>query len=152
MKRAIFVLALLVSPLPMLDARAASPGLSPAIQVSVTPAAVVPEGATVTIIASTTRHVSNVWVFDGSMADINNVVYVASCDAPPHGSFLHCSGRARYARGIVRLPDTPYRQRKKTGNVQTFFACWNSITPANCSKAVTVTWKRSAAGKYSTGK
>ncbi len=111
------------------------------IHVAVSPATSVRSGTTVVVSATTSRPVSDIWVFDGSISDIVNVAYVASCDAPPSGSVTHCSGHARYSHGVIRLPDPPYRQSKKSGNRQAFFACWNSIAPPNCSKPVTVTWK-----------
>lgn len=148
MKFPLCFLALVSALFPVLGMQAASTRPSIAIHVSVSPATSVPDGTTVTVIASTSHPVSNIWVFAGSSLDIINVLYVASCDAPPNGGYTRCSGHARHMRGVINLPDPPYRQSKKSGNTQTFFACWNSVTPANCSKPVKVTWRKATARKH----
>lgn len=142
MKMPLRFLALVFSLFPLLGIQTVSAGSPIVIRVSVSPATSVRDGTTVTVTARTTQPVSNIWIFDGSMLDIDNVLYVASCDAPPHGGFTRCSGHARHARGVIHLPDPPYRQSKRSGTTQTVFACWNSITPANCSKPVKVTWQK----------
>ncbi len=151
MKRALWFLAIISALFPMLEVQAATARQSITINVSVSPSASVPEGTTVTITASTTRRVSNVWIFDGTIFNIENVIYVTSCDAPPLGGFTRCTGHARHARGVIHLPDPPYRQSKKSSNRQTFFACWDSLSPANCSKPVSVTWKNPPSRKHHSG-
>jgi hypothetical protein len=145
-KATIIVFALALAVVPAVPAHAAYRGAGVAIRVSVIPAASVPNGTSVTVVASTTRRVSDVWIFIGSIDDIVNVAYVASCDAPPNGGVTRCAGHARYRAGFVELPDPPYHQSKRGGNVQTFFACWNTIAVTNCSTPVKVTWTRRTHG------
>jgi hypothetical protein len=110
------------------------------ITISVSPGLSVPAGTTVMISARTSRPVSNIWIFDGRRLDIDNVLYVASCDSPPHGGFRRCAGRARYTNGVIILPGPPYRMSKKSGSRQRFFACWNGVARNECTGSLVVHW------------